>query len=137
LKDLGVKQKSLFYFRESPRILPQIHMRSLLKKKLSNYEFSAFTVAELGEMLPHHYVSKHGRKNWICQAQGALTPIIYATNEADARAKMLIYFLEQKLVTPLKGVQVMPCVRCGIPIAVNAHAGEGIWCDKCWEIVKP
>lgn len=36
-----------------------------------------------------------------------------------------------------ENIQIMPCIRCGIPIAIDAHAGEGNWCGKCWEVVKP
>jgi hypothetical protein len=36
----------------------------------------------------------------------------------------------------LKDVQIYPCVRCGCPIAINSHAGEGNWCGECWKIVQ-
>ncbi len=80
--------------------------------------FSAFTVAELGEMLPFRS-KKMGtindamficRKSWSGNATAwnvyyededngqAVTPRFWDTNEADARGKMLIYLIENKLI---------------------------------------
>jgi hypothetical protein len=84
-------------------------------------DVSAFTVAELGEMLPKEIWVKTKRnvkkKAWlhcIYETDGATWDIWYKTNtidedleylplqsdssEADARAKMLIYLIENKLI---------------------------------------
>ena len=74
----------------------------------------AFTVAELGEMLPKCYITEHRLNGgWEClqnaistvegrglKEQYPTNPIsMFATTEADARAKMLIYLLESKLIS--------------------------------------
>jgi hypothetical protein len=63
----------------------------------------AFNVAELGEMLPIHCDSrKHDKvKKWVCD-EGITGDCFmrYGNTEAQARAAMLIYLLEQNLVTP-------------------------------------
>lgn len=82
--------------------------------------FSAFTVAEIGEMLPSsmRFPFANGRlraikqhlhifkgwddKGWLINYTAAGTrrlETIKADTEADARAKMLIYLLENKLIT--------------------------------------
>ena len=65
--------------------------------------YSAFTVAELGEMLPQGFYSIRD------DGKMAGTPPLHAcwynhkmqlgTTEADARAKMLIYLLENDIIT--------------------------------------
>lgn len=63
---------------------------------------SAFTVAELGEMLPVEYHSYRVGQIWFCVTYlGRMMKHIksgQSGTEADARAKMLIYLLENKLV---------------------------------------
>lgn len=126
LKELRVKQESLFFwgfdnqegFSGGLKILQE-----------SNYaeQYSAFTVAELGEMLPDkikeytlhiynnpEYLKKYKyerTENWSCgyelQSWDVNTQKHYwkgwfvwehAKTEADARAKMLIYLLENNLM---------------------------------------
>lgn len=73
--------------------------------------YPAFTVAELGEMLPKYIFSaKLGNiKEWTCGAWSAgapgskqqeRLPLIYGDTEADARATMLIYLVENNLYDP-------------------------------------
>ncbi len=112
LKELGMKQRSVWYWRiaaENEPILTYIEWHYLIQ-----YEnYSAFSVAELGQLLPrtvslptltpeeglnpyefegHHspdgdYVVGYGRD--LKQR---------ADTEANARAKMLVYLLENKLL---------------------------------------
>ncbi len=67
----------------------------------SNY-ISAFTVAELGEMMPKGFASYFRKRlnNWQCIAPYAEpeVPHTHSVTEANARAKMAIYLLENKLI---------------------------------------
>lgn len=120
LKKLGVKQDSLFYWKLSKdkKVGWYIVMQN---KKSPSYEyqmkknerFSTFTVAEIGEILPAYVegFSKHGswlgiekiqfENTWKCNyADGAISHIdIFGKTMADAMAKILIYLLENKLIT--------------------------------------
>jgi hypothetical protein len=104
LEELNVKQESLFWW--STHTIPStLWNRDDLDKSLEGYEgpafstYAAFTVAELGEMLPadilnlEHKGLSHGFY-FDHKKRGA-----GADTEADARAKMLIYLVENKLVT--------------------------------------
>jgi hypothetical protein len=101
LKELGVRQESSFYW--SPA--------GFLKEGISQNDKSvrAFTVAELGELLPSFILNGEDRKFLYCYADDlGYWRISYAKwgqtgiaiekrkNEADARALMLIYLLENK-----------------------------------------
>lgn len=109
LKDLGVKQESLFCFRRW--IAPQGSSYvagewriSLFKSSVRDYEFiSAFTVGELGEMLPEWFDScKRAEKDWTCRVMEKHSDKNYhafSYNEANARAEMLIYLIEKGLIT--------------------------------------
>lgn len=108
LKELGVPQDSIFKW-----ILPGSHNPPLVKYKYdSDYytlsEADAFTVAELGEMLPRNV---QGEPLQICRSFSDGWFVGYgnhmdlngwhvesADTEVDARAKMLIYLLENKLI---------------------------------------
>lgn len=124
LKELGVEQESLFEWvlggtvsggsmekQEEPRIEPRKIRVPSPQSPFSYY--SAFTVAELGEMLPkntEYYLSRNkgdtftgrGKEYYVVDVfLGFGTPPIHAVEtantEADARAKMLIYLLENNL----------------------------------------
>lgn len=107
LKELGVKQESLFWWHECQR--PEDgHVWSYIENyyridtdRAFEEVVAAFTVAELGEMLPPgrkswRYTDFDGCK-WMCEQVGHHEE---AATEADARAKMLIYLIENKLVDP-------------------------------------
>ena len=103
LKTLGVKQDShhVHYFNENLKyfiILPNLGCDKSIETKYC----SAFTVAELGEMLPSNDTnySKDGNM-WSCVYGKPMPEHIHATFEeifADAMAKMLIYLIENKYV---------------------------------------
>ena len=107
LKELGVKQESVWswvvgdskapYLDDTKTALITIEIDkedNRIKPKL----YSAFTVAELGEMLKGHELETiwEGKK-W--QAfQTCKSEMFIDKTEANARAKMLIYLLENKLI---------------------------------------
>lgn len=123
LKELGVKQESLFYHLPVRGI---VQWGYYYKEEIPD-SVSAFTVAELGEMLPsyeewttvstpdnppegdssgiHIFTSFYNSK-WQVEfdvdtyiEKISDLPTFRADTEADARAKMLIYLLENKLIT--------------------------------------
>lgn len=129
LKELGVKQESYFYWYVvndgdgiPPEVVPQ--QKQYTKTRIGEYKdgsgkweenyYSAYTVAELGEMLPAEI--KHNGNNFGFDCGRLDTGkwrMTYTNNklqeyvevfdeatEADARAKMLIYLLENNLITP-------------------------------------
>jgi len=67
---------------------------SLLKK------WSAFTVAELGELIPRKVERPGGNTTDGTYNFYTGKEVVEADTEADARAKMLIYLIENKLITP-------------------------------------
>jgi len=96
LKELGVKQDAFLVWDEDEE---RICRRELYEHH--NY-YSAFSVAELGEMLPRdcrlrRSVNEPGK--WLVDALST-DRFFRAETEADARAKMLIYLLENKLLNP-------------------------------------
>lgn len=123
LKDLGVRQESYFVwidkfpmFNENGPVL-KIHeivqewgdkfLTGPVRTAVATQTYSAFTVAELGEMLPQYFESwrfsdtkKKDKDRWECAGheEGNPTPPFDGVTEADARAKMLIYLIENKLI---------------------------------------
>lgn len=123
LKELGVKQESYFEWYlypvnvhgDAPTLLMK---KSEAKRRFTNDHCSAFTVTELGEMLPclvekqkqfDLRIEKSDTGNWLIEYsrwfadcdddEERLIHLEVATTEADARGKMLIYLLENKLIT--------------------------------------
>ncbi len=109
LKELGVKQESLFYhvFMPEKKISKggeyfkrkaewKLLITFVLKRLSGNETISAFTVAELGEMLPHFCSSYTVPTGAVCKQLAGDSE--EADTEADARATMLIYLLENKLI---------------------------------------
>lgn len=113
LKELGVKQESLWWWKDTGA--KYVLFSHIFKSKLPQ-DCSAFTVAELGELLPYKliqgviaespriyylYASKCGT-DWGCfyAMNNGQTRLWTkdAPTEADARAKMLIYLLEKGLI---------------------------------------
>jgi len=123
LKELGVEQKSNWYwvhhtaftFEQKPKLAEGWNL--IYKDKMSPYRemvFSTFTVAELGEMLPIDIVSgltsnssvggygcldliEFGSAACHHKSEMMKKPEFIAKTEANARAKMLIYLLENNL----------------------------------------
>lgn len=95
LKELGLKQDSYFWWDLSIPGFVRVHF-----KPCSENDISAFSVAELGEMLPLEYKTQRSREKWwhgIDNTDASMGYTVSGT-EADARAKTLIYLIENKLV---------------------------------------
>jgi len=113
LKELGVNQESLWWWRENEegKYVLRTDKNVLYGQTVRRIkQYSAFTVAELGEMLPWEYGTvKHieghfvsvkfgiGKGNYFFPDFGEdyFPPKL---TEANARAKMLIYLIENKLI---------------------------------------
>lgn len=125
LKAIGIPQESVFYWvltvgYEGFQLVPsedltsedfdlppvQINQDAGCEEDLWKVVeiYSAFTVAELGEILPRCYMSwatpQTGEMKWWCHRVETYfvthkeTPIFSAATEADARAKMVLHLKE-------------------------------------------
>ena len=116
LLTLGVKQESYFSWLKL-----QGHHHVWPSSQTNCADCSAFTVAELGEMLPDsikadklfnngdttlldlhgHFIKSSKKDDEYKIYIDGLTKctIFFSKNEANARAKMLIYLIENKLLT--------------------------------------
>jgi len=106
LKELGFNQDSLFCWIEFPDGKTTVQYIEILRNKnawANTYAirkgiYSAFTVAELGEILPK-------KVNWKMLYYKDVWNLDFGDyrvgekTEADARASMLIYLLKNKLIT--------------------------------------
>ncbi len=113
LKKFEVKQESLFWWTTNNLNLADDKCVWWLEPTVDSYErrISAFTVAELGEMLPINLMygddhelwfdtRKNNTGNWmVCYEDDEEVLAEHADTEAEARAKMLVYLLEHKLIT--------------------------------------
>jgi hypothetical protein len=126
LKELGVKQESLWYWNwalegndldKKPQLIPVMDETDRswhegINQDLGMTSVSAFTVAELGEMLPKwngrlpsgHYCNYTytAVQGWTVEyhshEQGGYHEV-YANTEAESRGRMLVYLLKNKLIT--------------------------------------
>ena len=64
-----------------------------------NSRIAAFTVAELGEMIPSEYSSYSKKcKVWCCWSNIPETSEFYSMKEADSRSKFLIHLIKKGIV---------------------------------------
>lgn len=113
LKELGFEQESLFYWYRDEDILTK---KEATREDLLMYckPIPAYTVAELGEMLPEKVKTPYGNKSFLIfrEVYNETWDVAYSTDtdddknlwqqaetEADSRAKMLIYLKENDLLT--------------------------------------
>lgn len=104
LKEIEVKQESLYAYilSEFGVVDGKSYTNQIMlthgEISSSPNKWSAFTVAELGEMLPVMVQSyKSFKKYWECVYDPLEIGFVEKT-EANARAKMLIYLLENGLM---------------------------------------
>lgn len=103
LNELGVKQESYFWWfaknvkepRRSKTVVESCTKRRFSQRQGERKIFR-FTVAELGEMLPER--CRYWRSGLRGQKEQKQMGTQTADTEADARAKMLIYLIENQLV---------------------------------------
>lgn len=111
LKELGVKQESAFYWFNVHWEEGREPRWCLIKSEEINSErwrtpkngFCAFTVAELGEMLPTDYRCEKWEYVWwmtLLLEKHHHIPAFADIKEADARAKMLIHLIEKGIIKP-------------------------------------
>ena len=95
LKELGVKQESYFNWVDNGE-------KWLVTQRQSFQSgFSAFTVAELGAMLPSGITSEKtygDEEKYFVSYESEAMNFVEKT-EADARAKMLIYLIKNQLLS--------------------------------------
>jgi hypothetical protein len=103
LKELGVKQASAFMWSYYPHV--DKYDLEFRPGEQGAINVSAFTVAELGEKLPSNiefrfFVGKPtGELHHISYNAETHIPRFYGDTEANARAKMLVYLLENNLIS--------------------------------------
>ena len=100
LQELGVKQESLFCWCGEGKHI-KIMLNSIYDSECNPHLkiCSAFTVAELGEIIPKTMLFEKRRSGeWICIDNLNPSEHFSDLKEADARAKMLIYLLEKGLL---------------------------------------
>jgi len=110
LYDLGFEHESHFWWAES-HLTFRVTSTPMNRNWINQKRYAAFTVAELGEILPAVVnggpidTFKNGRTGpwyFLYRFEGDKTrhAVDDTPTEADVRAKMLIYRLENKLMDP-------------------------------------
>ena len=108
LKELNVKQDSCFRWALMPthdcKLLKfQLYRKDIMDVNEKIEQYSAFTVAELGEMLPEEVDTFKGNNEWRWECSFHSGNDYHsksgAHTESDARAKMLIYLIENKFLS--------------------------------------
>ena len=102
LKELSVNKDSLYYWYNCTDHPGEWRITDIKLNNDLDKETSAYTVAELGEMLPSGLVTS-GRKYkdiFMCVYGNPEIDLVFKEEktEAEARAKMLIYLLENNII---------------------------------------
>src|ERR1700691_6411923 len=118
LDELGVKRESLFFYQNNTYNDGEECIELMINECRNNYgenvidnsecenennqKYPAYTVAELGEMLPPWTSSdKLKNLNWLCITIDKNSEDNYSASslkEANARAKLLIYLIENDCI---------------------------------------
>ena len=100
LKELGVKQESLFgWYRGLKGLNDNSYQVKINNRPMKRWsaDYSAFTVAELGEKLPKFKLRKYSKNYEIYIPDRTIFHQV-AKNPSNCLAKMLIYLIENKLI---------------------------------------
>jgi hypothetical protein len=108
LRELGVKQDAFWSWYDTTDYddIPRLNRSDencpvcTLSKQTFEDKYSAFTVAELGEIGKLEMISWYNPRfeKWAVAREYDDQLRLYEDTEADARAKMLIYLIENKLI---------------------------------------
>ena len=112
LKKLGVKQESLFFYSGIGIKRTAMILLSSEYRQTEPFICSAFTVAELGEVLSpcSRYYCEYNNGEWqavedcgydtypVTKDNKLLGEQIASSTEADTRAKLLIHLIEEKII---------------------------------------
>ena len=96
LKELGVKQDSVLYHGANGQITGNL-------LDLRSPTYSAFTVAELGELIGDRCISFRTVKTWFTghvYPEGTRLYTPGQKTEANSRASFLAFIIENKLIKP-------------------------------------
>lgn len=94
----GLRHEGLFHWTYTPMFNAYTLQRSSARRQ-TIADIPAFTVAELGELLPPRYISYRFDKVWFCaEMDNNVIPVMRGETEADARGKMLAYLIKNKII---------------------------------------
>lgn len=103
LKELGVKQDSVFQWRKNALAEPYIiqtppeGLEEMRTSGTLEYAISAYTAGELGEMLKNSgWALPTYSRNYVGEEWGS--GIHRGATEADARTNLLIHLIETKII---------------------------------------
>ncbi len=99
IKELGITQTSSYFYWHFGAVSETWILINCEDSDIDANDFSAYTVAELGVMMPSGYDTMHstmGGRRWF-DLDGMDDREYYKT-EAEARAAMLIYLLENNIL---------------------------------------
>lgn len=97
LNELGIKQESFFHWSYQWKNHPTLK-RKTQSNNLKKLSISAFTVAELGEMLPYYSYETIKSINWVEFRCDHFHMSFRHDNEANARALMIIWLIENGFI---------------------------------------
>lgn len=114
LKELGVKQESLYFWVDDLGLSPPyVWQTNNFPQKIKNYMCSAFNICELGDLLPDNlcidkahpnlFIAKGTQKegSWTIgysTMSDAITTFYTEENLANAMARLLIHLIENKIM---------------------------------------
>lgn len=114
LKELGVEQKSFFWWNKTNSQkdgehkfieAADAHDYTIRWKKPEQYGsdwqmFSAFSGSELGAITDFEFSTwRNGQNKWVISRHDAFDKWMYGDTEAECRANLLIHLLENNLIT--------------------------------------